>query len=207
MPRFKLPNLSDKRTQLVAGGAGAVVVFALYKRSKAAKSSPSSVPAGSSVTDPLASAAFGTAAIENDVYGSLLPQIEALQRQIAGLKVGNPAPKPPVPPKPPTQPGKQGGPVKPSPWPGARIDPNLFPRALVLNQLPAGDLTTLGTVGPGGLFTGHNVAGGAPVYAVLGPYGTAVQGFDAKELAPGTRLVTPSIFKSLISGATVQEKL
>ncbi len=197
-----LPDLKNKRTQLALGGAGAVVAFALYRRSHAKSSSSSSAPS-STLSDPLASAAFGTAAIENDVYGALEPQIAALAAQIQHLHPGpTPVPKP----KPPTQPGKQGGPVKPPNF--GKIDANLFPKAFAYNALPAGDLTTLGVIsGAGGMFTGHNVAGGAPVYAELGPYGVAVQGFDAKELPVGTKLVTPSIFSSLLSPNTVQERL
>lgn len=114
------------RLQLMAGGAGAVVLLALVARRRASTSAASGsasptrvVPPGSSYGDPQdfrgAAGAGVYDSTASDVYNSLQPQIEQVQRSIealAGLAPGTPiepvvtmpeaAPKPPPAPTSPT---------------------------------------------------------------------------------------------------------
>jgi hypothetical protein len=59
-------------------------------------------------------------------------------------------------------------------------------------------VTILGTMQGGGKYTGENVGGGAPVYALIN--GKWQQGFDANSLPAGTPLATLDTFAPLIGG-------
>lgn len=197
---MKLPDLHDRKTQLALGGAGAVVAFALYKRHAAAAASASSTTGtAGSLTDPVASAAFDASTIETNVVGDLQPQIDSLSAQLAGVKPGLPGPAGP--------PGAPGKAATPTPPPTVKKPTSAasFPVKIPKNGLPGDPLVDLGIVGPGAIFTGRNVKGGAPVYAIIG--NSAVQNFDPKKLAPGTHLATLKAFASSIVPKVVKERL
>jgi len=187
---MKLPDLHDKKTQLALGGAGAVVAFALYRKHVANAAAASS--SSGTVTDPTATQAFDASTLENGIVGDLQPEIDSLAAQLAGLKPGSPAPTPPGK-KPPTK-------TKLPP-----VNATQFPVSIPASGLPGDPFVGLGVLGANGSFTGHNVVGGAPVYALEG--NTAVQNFDPRKLPKGTRLVTLKKFAAYINPATVTEQL
>lgn len=198
---IKLPNFRDPKVKLAAGAAAAVGVFALWRRAQSA-SSASSTPTGT-VTDPTAAAALDASTLENSIVGDLQPQIDSLSAQLSGLKPSTPAAAvPPPKPKAPPTPAPKAGRLPLPP-----VNPGKFPTQIPLNAIPAADaLTILGSVGAGGKFTGHNVAGGAPVYAILPPYGVAIQGFNAKNLPAGTKLATLKSLAKYVQPGTVRNE-
>jgi hypothetical protein len=191
--KFPHLNFHDRKTQLGLGGAGAVAALALYRKHAKGAANPS---ATGTVTDPVATAAFDASSIENGIVGDLQPQIDSLAAQLAGLKPSSPKPAPPPSKKPPPK-------KKPAALPP--VNASQFPLVIPKNGLPNDPLVDLGIIGPGAMFTGHNVKNGAPVYALVG--GQAVQNFDPKKLAPGTHLETLKRFAAYIDPRQVKEQL
>jgi hypothetical protein len=118
-------------------------------------------------------------------------------------------------------PGNTGG---PSTSPGSTGNPGVQPTpapapssaAASLPPINSADYPIIGTPGtsyvplgqisaPGGMFTGENVGGGAPVYAFMG--GQYQQDFNSATLPVGTVLATPSNFSQYIAPGTVTEKV
>jgi hypothetical protein len=83
-----------------------------------------------------------------------------------------------------------------------QLNASLFPRFA-----PSGTaMALLGTIsGPGGQFTGVNVQEGAPVWAYQ--HGRWEQGFNARQLAPGTPLATLANLAQYESTNVVTEQL
>lgn len=205
LPKF---DIHDKKTQVGLAGAGGVVALALYRKHAAAAAS-----SGTGVTDPVAAQALDASTIENGIVGDLQPQIDNLAAQLAGLKPSSPTPaSPTAKPRTPAQviaalrstPWGSGSPV-PATNPRPAINAAAYPVNISANGLPGDPLVTLGIIGPGAIFTGHNVGGGAPVYAIVG--NQAVQGFNPSTLPAGTRLATLQKFQSYIAPATTKGKL
>lgn len=199
---MKLPNFKDRKTQLAAGGAAAVVAYALYRRKVAPAGSDttsgSTTAANGSLTDPVAAAALGQASTETNIVSDLQPLLEQLQQSITGLQ-SSPTTPPVAPPV-----------KKPAPTPSTitkHILPVLNPGNFVPTFLRGSkDLLGLGTIGAGGVFTGQNVTGGAPVYFLEPGATSAHQGMRGTEPA-GTKLFTLASLKSYVSPNKVTEKL
>jgi hypothetical protein len=82
------------------------------------------------------------------------------------------------------------------------VNADLFP-----HSEPTGSpMLVIGSItGPGGQFTGQNVAGGVPVYAFVN--GQWVQGYNAQQLPTGTPLATLQSFSQYEVAGTVTESI
>lgn len=174
-----LPRLdfSKPSTKAAAAGAGLVIAYALYRRSKNASAAASSQPGTTaSGTDPLASAALNEASLEGNIVGDLQPQLDALAGQISQLQ-NPPKTTPPPKNKPPT---KQG-------W-LPKLNNNDF--LSQIDQSHFGDLVALGSFTGNGVYSGKGVTGGAPVYYLFPGQSVAVQGGPGKNSPAGTKEFT-----------------
>lgn len=203
--KLKAPNFKDRKTQLAAGGAAAVVAFALYKRhvAGAATGSTAAGVASTGLTDPIASAAFGQASLENSIVSDLQPQLDQLAKEISGLQAGNPKPPNPPPVVPPVGPRKPPTHVPLPPRTVTKpilgiLNPDDFLHSLGGTSK---DLLSIGSIGPGGLFSGHNVGGHAPVYFETPGSAVAVQGLSKPPA--GTKVFTLQSLKAYVSPKSV----
>jgi hypothetical protein len=203
---MKLPKLDfhNRKTQLAAGAVAAVTAFALYRRhvanatGAAGATSGTTVAGNGSLTDPLASAAFGQAATESNIVSDIQPQLDQLAKLISGLQTAptQPTPAPPAP--------------KPAPNP-VTTKKTILPVLHAGDFLPSvlgssKDLLSIGSVGAGEVFSGHNVAAGAPVYYLTPGSTTAKQGIGAKAPA-GTKVFTLASLKQYVAPATTKYTL
>lgn len=182
-----LDNLNDSQRQILFIGAPAVAVLALVsaisKRGGGSSSSGAQlVPAVAASTDVVGVGQLAefesmvTSAINQQSY-----DISELTNAIDAM------PDPYVP-----------DPVQPL--------PNVLASAFPITGVPDTAFEVIGSItGSGGLYSGLNVKGGAPVYAYQN--GEWKQNFDADKLAVGTALGTPSVFRDYIVPGTVSQDL
>lgn len=218
-------NLSPEEKWLLIGGAG-VVAIAVFLHAKSSSSAAVAPASSGSTTTPTAPISTGTLA---NFQSALTAQQDAFLSQIQSmLSQSTPAapgtttqtsPQPTV-----TtiggqsSPSSSGGASSPAPsavvsqapattTPPPSSDTVSAASAGALAIVPgpgASALAVLGQIsGSGGQYTGENVKGGAPVYALVN--GSWVTGFDAAQLAPGTPLAT-SITNagSIVPGSTTE---
>lgn len=160
----------------VAGSAGGLLLYIRQKR--AAASAAASEPQGQMLT------------------GSDLPQSQVLSPIILQQK-GEPGPPGPPGPSPKPAPTPKPGPKQLKP-----VNPKDFPVNIGASTDQGRGVLTFATItGPGGKYTGGNVAGGAPVYALVntgfGPVWE--QGKDFATLPAGTKIGTLAQFKEYIT--------
>jgi len=187
-------NLHDPKTQVGLAGAGGVVAFALYKRHQAAAGGATSATTTTAGQD--AAAALDAASIESNISDALQPQIDSISSQLSGVKA-TPGPAGPAGP-----PGAAGKSAPPATGPTAA---HTYATVIPKSGLPGNPLVALGTITGADTFTGQNVRGGAPVYAIEG--NRAVQNFDPRKLPKGTVLATLKSFAGSIVPGKVTEKL
>lgn len=95
-------------------------------------------------------------------------------------------------------------PVSSSPAPTAESASSSGAYALVPGA-GGSEFAVLGRLGSGGQYSGANVSGGAPVYALV--HGSWIQGFDAAQLPAGTPLATPTAYAGHIIAGSGSETL
>lgn len=199
-----LGNLSPEEKWLLVGGA-AVVVIAVFLHAKGSTSAPAAAQAQGSTTPPTSAISTGDlASFESAITAQQDAFLQKIQAGVAATTPSGSGTTTQTSPPPAVAPVSGGTPTvtpepTPTPTPPATTTPPptseaISPAAVGAYAIVPGPggtgLAELGQItGAGGQYTGENVSGGAPVYALVG--GSWVQGFDAAQLPPGTRLATP----------------
>lgn len=220
-------NLSPEEKWLLIGGA-AVVVIAVFLHAKSSSPTTTGAQSSGSTTPPTSAISTGDLAnFESAITAqqdAFLQQLQSTLTQTTPTSSGTTTQTSPTPPvttvtgtPAPTTPTTSAttpttGTATTSSTPPASPTPttdnapsaaSLGAEALVPG--PGGsELAVLGQIsGAGGQYTGENVAGGAPVYALVN--GSWVQGFDAAQLPPGTPLATSlSNAGQIVPGTTTE---
>lgn len=190
----------NRQLAALAIGAVGIVVAIVFARRNSAASSSTGMPTGLGTSGTLASGPGADGSqLDMSTFGALLSQLQAGQaantaalggvnanltkiQQELDAQHGKPAPKP--------TPGPVAPPVKSLP----KLVANTFAAFLPGYGANAAAVQQVGTVGAGGKYSGHQVTGGAPVYALVGTKFGPVweQNFNMAQLPAGTKIGTPA---------------
>lgn len=184
-----LDNLSPGQRQLLMYGAPVVGIFALI--SFLGKKNAPATAAVTGATQPTAlpnASAIGVGELAQ-YESAVTAAIGSLQAQVANLPAA-------------TTTTIVNQTTAPTPLPP--IDHSAYP----LVGEPGSAFAVLGQItGSGGIYTGENIGGGAPVYYQVPGTNQWVQNLDPNKVPVGTKLATPQQFSQYIVNGTVTEDL
>lgn len=192
----------DKRKQrnrqyaALAIGAVGIVVAVVIARRNAANASTSTAAPTLGTGGQVASGPDNTAGTDlTGAFGATLSQLAAGQAAQTSALSGVNANLSKIQSELNAQNG-HGPLVNPAPAPAQlpKLSASLFTKFLPGYGANAANIQTVGTVGAGGKYSGGQVTGGAPVYALEGTaYGPVwEQGFNMAQLPAGTKIGTPA---------------
>lgn len=179
---------------LAIGAVGIVVAIVLAKNRAAAAQASSAPTLGTSGTLASGPGADGQQ-LDLSTFGATLSQLAAGQAANTSALQGVNSSLGKIQQELNAQQGMHQTAPPPAPKPALpKLSASMFAQFLPGYGAKAANVQQVGTVGAGGKYSGHQVTGGAPVYALVGTGFGPVweQNFDMSKLPAGTKIGTPA---------------